>query len=508
MILGDPRQTIAATAPGARATLDDLFRRAVQRNPDKIALADPPNRASFTDGAPRRLTYAQADRMISAIAGRLHELTLPIDSIVGIQLPTTVESVLTLLGVLRAGLIAAPLPLLWRHGDLVTALGRVGARALITCRQVGSTDHAALAMHAAVDIFPVRYVCAFGSGLPDGVVRLDDLYAEKNPQPPQLDRARADDRAAHLALITWEATADALVPVARNHAEIIAGGLAVLLEGRFETGAIFLSAVPPSTFAGLTVSVLPWLISGGTLVLHQPFDPETLARQLRDGCDAAILPAPVVPRLVDAGFSVSNVRTIMGLWRSPERMNHAPAWRQQLTAFVDIACFGETCVIPMRRGAGGKPAPLPLGIIAAPRGAPGAIVVAELKPTRDRTLALSGPMVPRNAYPPGAESTGLPHFKTSDGLVDTGYPCRVNSETRTLTMTGPPAGIAGVGGYRFALLELQRLITDIDSGGRIAALPDSLSGQRLAGAADDSAALRRALVRRGVNPLVADAFGA
>jgi hypothetical protein len=75
-------------------------------------------------------------------------------------------------------------------------------------------------------------------------------------------------------------------------------------------------------------------------------------------------------------------------------------------------------------------------------------------------------------------------------------------------MTGPPAGIAGVGGYRFALLELQRLITDIDSGGRIAALPDSLSGQRLAGAADDSAALRRALVRRGVNPLVADAFGA
>ncbi len=215
----------------------------------------------------------------------------------------------------------------------------------------------------------------------------------------------ADDRAAHLALITWEATADSLVPVARNHAEIIAGGLAVLLEGRLEIGTIFLSAVPPSTFAGLTVSVLPWLISGGTLMLHQPFDPETLAQQLRDGCDAAILPGPVVPRLADAGFFASNVRTIMGLWRAPERMNTAPAWRQQFTDFVDVACFGETCVIPMRRGASGKPAPLPLGIITAPRGAPGALVAAELKPTRDRTLALSGPMVPRNAYPPGAEST-------------------------------------------------------------------------------------------------------
>src|SRR5688572_18736084 len=82
MILGDPRQTILATAPGTRATLDDLFRRAAQRNPDMLALTDPPNRSSFTDGAPRRLTYAQADRMISAIAVRLHELALPEDSIV------------------------------------------------------------------------------------------------------------------------------------------------------------------------------------------------------------------------------------------------------------------------------------------------------------------------------------------------------------------------------------------------------------------------------------------
>ena len=117
-------------------------------------------------------------------------------------------------------------------------------------------------------------------------------------------------------------------------------------------------------------------------------------------------------------------------------------------------------------------------------------------------------MVPRNAYPPGAENTDLPHFKTSDGLVDTGYPCRIDSEARSLILTGPPAGIADVGGYRFALRQLQRLITDIDSGGRIAALPDALSGQRLAGAADDGEALRRALVRLGVNPLVTDAFGA
>ncbi len=115
MILGDPKtEDLPAT------TLDDLFRRAAARRPDAIALADPPNRESFTDGPPRRLTYAEADRVVSAIASRLRTLGLQTDAIVGIQLPNTVESVLTILGVLRAGMIAVPLPLLWRRADMRT----------------------------------------------------------------------------------------------------------------------------------------------------------------------------------------------------------------------------------------------------------------------------------------------------------------------------------------------------------------------------------------------------
>src|ERR1700724_4746360 len=59
---------------GVDATLDDLFRAAAARRPDAVALVDPPNRESFTDGAPRRLTYGEADRVISAIAGRLRQM--------------------------------------------------------------------------------------------------------------------------------------------------------------------------------------------------------------------------------------------------------------------------------------------------------------------------------------------------------------------------------------------------------------------------------------------------
>ena len=253
MILDDPRSRLASSRVGSRATLDELLRRAALRRPDDIALLDPPNREAFTDGAPRRLTFAQADRMVSAIAGRLRRMGLYADAIVGIQIANTAESVLTMLGVLRAGLIAMPLPLLWRRAEAVAALGRVGAHALIVSGRIGSTDHFDLAMQVAAEIFPVRYVCGYGRNAPDGLIPFDDLFtAEKLDPIPSLEEERGGDPSpgAHLAVITWDTSADGPVPVGRNHTELIAGGLAVVLESGLEQDAVLLSTLTMSSFAG------------------------------------------------------------------------------------------------------------------------------------------------------------------------------------------------------------------------------------------------------------------
>src|SRR5947209_6145468 len=168
MILGQSSPLhLATVAKVGRSTMDDVFRRAAVRRPDAIALADPPNRAAITDGAPRRLTFAEADRMISAVALRLRRLGLGIDDIVGLQMANTVDAVVTLLGILRAGLIAAPLPLLWRQADCVTALNRIGAKGLIVSRRIGAVDHCALAMNVAAEVFEIRLVGGFGDDLPD-----------------------------------------------------------------------------------------------------------------------------------------------------------------------------------------------------------------------------------------------------------------------------------------------------------------------------------------------------
>ena len=130
MILNPVPAAQASAAP--RPTLDDLLRRAVQRAGDAPALLDPADRPNFTHGPPRRLTWAELDGAVGTMAARLLDLGLGEDAVIGIQLPNTVESLVALLGVMRAGMIAAPMPLLWRRREAAQALGRVGAQALVT----------------------------------------------------------------------------------------------------------------------------------------------------------------------------------------------------------------------------------------------------------------------------------------------------------------------------------------------------------------------------------------
>jgi non-ribosomal peptide synthetase component E (peptide arylation enzyme) len=509
MILGSPTgEVMVEPQAQRRITLDELFRRAAARRPDAIALADAPNRRAFSDGQPLRLSYAEADRMVSAIAGRLRRMGLSTDAVVGIQMPNIVEHVLTFLGVLRAGLIAAPLPLLWRRADAVSALTRVGAKALIACRQAGGFELCRLATHVAAEVFSIRYVCGFGDTLPDGVVSLDDLFAAPRLDPvPPLDRDGS--AAAHLAVTTFEVGEDGPVPVARRHLELLAGGLGVLFECRLEPEAGVLSAIAPASFAGICLTLVPWLLTGGTLALHHPFDADILARQRRDeGYRTVILPAAVAFRLAETGlFAGEGPATVLAAWHGPEQLAASASWPEHDAVVVDVPIFGEAGVVAARRGADGRPVALPLGPVAAPRDAADAVTVVELAAGQTGTLALRGPMVPRHVFPPGIERSDQPHFAIGrDGFVDTGYACRVDPLSKTLVVTGAPSGIVNVGGYRFPFAKLLATLGRIDSGASLLALPDAMSGQRLVGSATDLNAVAAALRALGLNPLVAAAF--
>jgi uncharacterized lipoprotein YbaY len=446
MILGDP----AAATPLAlsdRLTIDEVFRRTAARQPAALALCDPPDREAFTDGAPRRFTFAAAEQVVAATAALLQSLALPPDSVVGIQLPNIAENILTMLGVLRAGMIAAPLPPAWRRAEAVAALSRVNAKVLITCARVGAFDHGHLARQIAAEVFSIRYVCGFGAKLPDGVVALDGVFSAPAgtaaPALDALDRIPRSNAASHLAAISFDVGADGVIPVARSHVELLAGGLGVLIESRLAERTTMLSAVLPSSFAGICVTLLPWLLSGSALLLHQPFDAEMFVRQRREEqFDTLILPGSLAVPLAGIDIPGADRPTrVIASWPSPELLAESPAWRDPNAVFVDVSSFGEAVALPARRAVSGRPSPLAFGPVTVPRARADGIAIAELVRTEAGTLAARGAMVPRHAYPPGAEQSGLPGFRIGPGgFLETGYPCRVDPVTGTLVIARRPAG--------------------------------------------------------------------
>jgi hypothetical protein len=482
-------------------SLDDLFCRSVVRKADAVALADPHDKVRITGQPPRALTYAQADRAVSNLAAHFIDAGLPSGSILAMQLPNTIEATLTMLAAVRAGLVVTLLPQLWRQAELTDALNRVGARAFVGMTRIDGIDHVEIAMNAAAEAFSVRHVGMFGGEAGEGMASLDDIAFGSHPirSVPGRDPRRAN-------FISFDVTTDGFRAVPRTQMQLIAGGLAVFLETGLSPGVRIMSAVMPSTFAGVCASTVAWLLSGGTLALHHPFDvPTLLGQMVGEGYQTLVVPAPLALRLAEAGtFADATALTqVVGVWRTPEQVAASAAFKGT-QRFSDLYAFGEAGLFAVQRDADGAAAGVMPG--SPLRRGSGSAAAGEAFITRDGTLALRGAMIPVAAYAPqrrpreGFSPSALPDH------VDTGYAARLDRKTGAICITAPPSGVVNVGGYRFLANDLNDWAQRLPQGGMLTALPDRVNGHRLAGRASDNTRARAALSQLGLNPLMTEAF--
>ena len=242
MILGEISRSASADAG---TTLDDILRLNAARHPDAIALIDPPNRETFTDGAPRRLTYAQADRIVSAIAAAAarHRIVCGFDRRDAIRQYVRkhsdaarhhacrhdrgADAAAVAAHRLRCGLVAH------RHqgaDDLHARRRRRSRRARDAGRGRDFHDPSCLRIS-------VRR-CRKASS------RSTICSIRRRPmRPSPFTPDRRDNPALHVAAITFDMTADGIVPVARSHAELLAGGLSMLAESRLAPDSHMLSSL-------------------------------------------------------------------------------------------------------------------------------------------------------------------------------------------------------------------------------------------------------------------------
>jgi hypothetical protein len=115
-------------------------------------------------------------------------------------------------------------------------------------------------------------------------------------------------------------------------------------------------------------------------------------------------------------------------------------------------------------------------------------------------------MVTPAAYAPPPPASDSLMAQPPRDFVDTEFAARVDRSTGAICITAPPSGVMAVGGYRFLSQDLQQWAKRLGQGALLTALPDRLSGHRLAGRAQDNARAREALSELGLNPLMVEAF--
>jgi hypothetical protein len=226
-------------------------------------------------------------------------------------------------------------------------------------------------------------------------------------------------------------------------------------------------------------------------------------------CNTLIAPAQLALRLeeFDLAERMPSLRNVIGLWRAPEQVASSTSWSSQRVSLTDVYLFGEAGLFGARRIAeDGSPARIKPGPHGAPRELPGTSIAGEIVLTPRGTLGLRGPMVSIAAYaPPPPPSDSMIAAAPRD-FVDTEYAARLDRATGSIHITAPPSGIMAVGGYRFLAQDLQEWARRLGQGALLTALPDRLSGHRLAGRAHDNARARDALAELGLNPLMVEAF--
>ncbi len=86
------------------------------------------------------LSYAELDQRASALAVRLQDLGIGPDAVVGVRLERSMDLIVAILGVLRAGAAYAPLDPAYPEDRLAFMLADCGARALVTSSRLAAPD--------------------------------------------------------------------------------------------------------------------------------------------------------------------------------------------------------------------------------------------------------------------------------------------------------------------------------------------------------------------------------
>ncbi len=322
-------------------TIDDLLRAAVEHDPDSLALADAPNRATFFTGEPNRMSWAELDASVDALAGDLATLGAGPGAPVAIQLPNVIELAISLLACWRLGATAVPFPVQHRSHELTHGLA-VSRPALFVSAARPDRPELLDEIAAVIAAHPDEIVfAAFGDGSgEDGAAGVERL-ALRTDGPP-LERIGAPD---DVATVCWTSgTTGTPKGVPRTNAMWLTAGRFQVDQLGLASDDRILCPFPIVNMAGIGGMLVPWLLSKGAFHLHQPLDlPVFLQQVSSEQITYTVAPPPLLNMLLANAplldsVDISTLRRI-GSGSAPLDPGMVAGWQGRGVEIVNI--FGS-----------------------------------------------------------------------------------------------------------------------------------------------------------------------
>lgn len=284
-------------------TLDDMFRKHVAAHPDAEALVDPLNAAEVVGGQPDRLTWREVSHAVDRMAAVLTARGIGKDKVVVVQLPNIAELSIAYLACLRLGIIVSPAPVQYRESELAYIIDKTEAVAAITADRIGKQAHGEMIVGLKARCPSLQTVFVLGETCPAGALDLEPLMDGVTGK-----QHRAAETAAKAARVTpddifticWTSGTEAQPKgVPRSHNEWIIMGAGVIDAADLAPGARLLNPFPMVNMAGISTAFVGWLLLGGVLIQHQPFDLPILLKQMREEkIDYTVAPPAVLNLLL------------------------------------------------------------------------------------------------------------------------------------------------------------------------------------------------------------------
>ncbi len=277
-------------------TVDALFRQNVAVRGAAEALVDPPNRDALVGTAARRLTYAETDEAVDALARAFEGLGVGRGDVVATQLPNLVEGVLALLACARMGAILSPVAMAYRGHELRQILPSVEPKVYLTVSVFHGFDHAAMMAELRREGVTTAHVVTLGDKAPTGALALNPLMAAVSGRP---FLTPADLDASEALTVCWTSGTEAMPKgVPRHHDHWVVNGEALVEAAGLRPGDTILNPFPLINIAAIGGMVMTWLVCQGRLIQHHPFDLPIFLSQLQDEQVAYTVAPPAVLNLL------------------------------------------------------------------------------------------------------------------------------------------------------------------------------------------------------------------